>query len=1566
MAEQSKNPGAVTNSFTKGMVKDMNETFVGDGLWTHARNLVNNTHDGQTGIVGNEPANLHCVTLPYTLIGAVHLTDDQWAVFTTDDKDSEIGIFDESMCRYTTKVNDRCLAFKRSHPITGVSRRRYDCALPVYWADGLNPDRFMDLDNPPFKIKETVVNGCIIKEELKPRQLDCEKIRLAAIVKQPCLDLNKGKGAGTLANGSYQVCIAYTINQVRITDYIGLSNVQSLFDHENVNGALAITVKQIDTEFDEFELIIISTINAQTVAKRLGYYSTAQGTIYIDSINPELVSIPLNQLALRTEAVEKSDAVYSVNGYMLRVGPYSKYQFNYQQQANKITSKWLAVEYPSSYYVAGNNNVGYLRDEQYAFFIRWVYNTGERSASFHIPGRAATAAERVNVYADDAFETTDADPEQRQLWQVQNTASVDSLTSFNLGDGGQVIASGRMAYWESTELYPADRPDIWGDLCGKPIRHHKFPDVTVSSLLNHYKEEGAKIVIMGVEFSNITVPLGSDGKPISSIVGYEILRGSREGNKSIIAKGLINNLREYNIPSSSIQGLYQNFPYNELGPDMYHTSNPTIIDKKLIDLALDDLDDTQQADDVDDEDSANRTRRESKRKLKEQRNRLKKGAPDAGDVDLRDPLTLYRKNYLSFHSPDTTFTKPFLGISELKVYQELHGQAVGKFIHPFRHPKFKTVTNFSAIFSSVIATLAAIGNVLSVIAQDANITLQGTEDLPSTKKLTLTKVPNFSVEANVFGTGASIPNPVIAAYNGAIGFYNATMAIAMTFIEASSVGEQIMNIIYGMIPRRQNALQYDSHGFYNQTIPNITGNRRFKVQNSTYVGNGVQSFDTNFSINNVYRSNFVALKINRDLKDPSVVDNSRFFIGNRIPGQNISSRISGYYGALKVSVPSQYGQLESIKQIPVDSCVYSVVPDAGKKYTTDVIFGGDTYINRFTEKNTMFFFNSWLMGEPDESEINYRDYINIPYPRFWIDSVRQSFKLFTNASNFRHLDERTSSLFFVSKGYFYLFNSGVRDFFVESEVNVAYRDWEEEISKRHFDINSYQDLGSLFRSDIIKSGNYYKYDYSLSVTRLFNNYASWGTIYPRDYNPAIAETCYVYRPKRVVYSLPQEQELKKDNWRIFLPNNYKDFNGQITVVKSVNKTGALFMMYNQSPVQFTGVDQLQTDIGTKITLGDGGLFQQPLQNIVNSDESYEYGSCQNRFAVASTTHGVFWVSQNQGKVFQFAGQLNEISRNGMKWWFSRYLPSELLKVFPDYPLYDNPVSGVGVQVIYDNTYELIYICKKDYRPKFNDLILEGTRFYRMINGIKTYYDLNSEAFENASWTISYDPKTQTWLSFHDWKPSFLLPSKTHFMSVSGNGIWKHNTRCDLFCNFYGIDYPFEVEFVSSTGQMVNSVRNVEYMLEAYKFYNQCADKFHILDENFDQAMIYNSEQVSGLLELVLKDKANPLNLLTYPQVGAQSIKINYSKEENKYRFNQFWDVTKNRGEFTSAQVPMFITKPNGYEYAVNPAYIDYLKSPLERKKFRHTVNRVFLRKLKSGDVKLLLKLSNQKLLQSPR
>jgi len=374
---------------------------------------------------------------------------------------------------------------------------------------------------------------------------------------------------------------------------------------------------------------------------------------------------------------------------------------------------------------------------------------------------------------------------------------------------------------------------------------------------------------------------------------------------------------------------------------------------------------------------------------------------------------------------------------------------------------------------------------------------------------------------------------------------------------------------------------------------------------------------------------------------------------------------------------------------------------------------------------------------------------------------------------------------------------------------------------------------------------------------------------------------------------------------------------------------------------------------------------------VNADQAYEYGSCQNRNSVAGTKYGVFWVSQNQGKIYQYiGGGLNEISDSGMRWWFAKYLPSQILIKFPTYKYYDNPVVGIGVSMVYDNTNDILYITKKDYKPIIDLLYEEDTaRFYTETSGVKTYYSIgNPLAFEDASFTISYDPKTKAWISFHDWIPSFLIPGKNHFMSVKDVGIWKHNMRCDSYCNFYNVDYPWEVEFVSSTGQTVTTMRNIEYLLEAYTHFNDCRDKFHILDENFDEAVIYNSEQISGTLHLNIKPKNNPLALLNYPSVTANYIDVLFAKEENKYRINQFWDVTNDRLEFNSvnAPIPMFNTEANGYKFEINPTYINYNKSPLQRKKFRHYVNRVFLKKRVSDNTKFLFKLSNQKIQQSFR
>jgi hypothetical protein len=548
----------------------------------------------------------------------------------------------------------------------------------------------------------------------------------------------------------------------------------------------------------------------------------------------------------------------------------------------------------------------------------------------------------------------------------------------------------------------------------------------------------------------------------------------------------------------------------------------------------------------------------------------------------------------------------------------------------------------------------------------------------------------------------------------------------------------------------------------------------------------------------------------------------------------------------------------------------------------------------------------------------------------------------------------------------------------------------------------------MFRMDKLTAteGNFYIYDQSLSINRLTNRFTSFGFIQSVFYDPNVSELCYTYLPNTITYSLPTTANTAIDYWYMFLPFNRKNFIGQISSVKNFAKTGAFVTFKNESPIVFQGVDTLEMDgSGTKVIIGDGGLFAREPQNIVVADQPYMYGSSQGRLSVISTPAGMYYISQDQGKIFAYGEGLEEINQAGMKWWFDEFLPSRLLRDFPQFPYTDNAVAGISTQAIYDNANSVLYFCKKDYRLKQFD------RYGNLIKPQVTYVNTGKDSyflytpiaedgkllpavklplgdpliFEDASWTISYDPKSKFWISFHDWHPNLLMPTKESFISIVKNELWQHYYSCNDYCNFYGDQYPFEVEFPVTTGQTVTTLKSIEYILECYRRDTiNCMDQFHVLDYNFDQAVIYNSEQISGYLNLNIFPKNNITLSLDYPrlnQSNLSSFDILFSKEEQKYRVNQFWDITKDRGEFplgsgyppTGPLIPnttvllgnypqelLWITESNGYKKSINPNAVNYDKAQMQRKKFRHMVNFINLSKQDSRNTNMILKLFNTK------
>ncbi len=2045
-----------TRVFLKGMVKDPNASFQAKEAWSHARNAANNSTDGDVGVLGNEPANLECAKIPYTVIGAIHTYGDEWVIYSTDDFNSEIGLFDDSKCQYTTLVNDACLSFNKKHLIIGAAKENFDCTWQVYWDDGNNPSRTMNLTDIPYIQVQTSTPGddCIIYQDTDA--LDCEKIRLAPLMSTPCVSVSKSESGGQLRNGTYQVFVAYVVNEQKVTDYIGVSNIQSLFDHDGTAGSLRISITNLDKQFEYYELAILSNNQNNTVAKKIGIYSTEQSSVEIDYIDQSLTSIPLELIPLRSNAYERSDGMYAVNDYLIRQGPTTQFDFNYQPLANKIKAKWVVAEYPADYYQKGGNKTGLMRDEQYAFFIRWIYNTGERSSSYHIPGRAPRT-NGVNHYGSIVNETAIAGggsalSSDEMNFQVFNTATPD-VGTFNIptDDGGIIIKKGDMAYWQSTEKYPATKPEIWDDLCGKYIRHHKMPTEEVCLELRLSSQDNSKIRILGVEFYDIQPPVDNQGNLITNIVGYEILRGSREGHRSILAKGIFRNMRAYKIPDGNGDvGLYPNYPYNDLNPDIFFHDG--------------------QANDQNRTDGCDNW-------------------PQSFNdyYALGDPLSNipegYRKDYFTFHSPELMFRRPFLNAYETRLYGMVAGESEGHFIASENHPKHKLLRNGAAWIAGIIGVGYALNQVQGELTETTHgvqgLNTAGLDSAIFTATSRVAELPldalgtlagyivdglldNAKDVADLYTGGlvSSIQSDLIAkegyyktATPGTMGGGKTTtikygsndaalpsvIRTAMGFIIAQkniAIGAQeLIDLFYNLVDAESFALKYNSHGFYSDYYKLRPGSVfRTKNKSVNYIGNSFQQFE-GYKVNNLFRPLTVGLATENSLPDPQQVeDRSRFAVGGTSPlftGQaykgyrnkwlkryNIKQTrpISAVYGALKFEFENQYGQLNGIKQVQMRGCVELINESSPiQRFSSQPIFSGDTFINRYTEKTIMPIFTDFLNGEPDETPYDYLLRINIPYPRFWMDTrkfdttalAQEIITLgFADTANTAlpndsyYLDRGNSScstgiIDYLRKtdpnpswnmkyAYMYTHINGVQDFFVESEYNLAHRDWEDSDRKRHYDPYEYTDYDDLFHADNIKDGNFYKYDLSLSPSRLITQLTSFGNRQDLTYDPNVAESCFQHYPKRLIYSLQAQEESKRDFWRVFLPNNYKDFRNKVTTIKPVDRTGALIMFPHQSPALFQGVDLLRTDLGAKLIVGDGGLFARDPQNITNSDVSNEYGSSESARAVLNTPSGIFFISQAQGKVFQYGGgsRLVNIGNAGMKWWFNKYLPSTLIKQFPALEtskLSDNPVIGIGCQVIYDINDDIVYFSKKDYKVKeehvsnmsfFNDVFT-----YTSGSGVSRAVKIGDPIyFESTSWTVSYDPKAKAWISFHDWHPDLTLPSINHFLttkstvsdtpncppgynfnpstnecekagqesspatvtvtdigatveggsanckldiviamdaslstklpgnsyqvfesqktfvqeflsdsdiaagmaagniqvgftlwsrstnakdgtrafqynnqytmsntvsysdlsvfydknnifkqfagnnsmgdgtdvcagfdhavsnilnaksasqlgdrssdpdlrsivlfvtdakcnndkapdpntcgssggtiggdylqanpnsrviavyshpdnpllpinkandtppssgpqppevtcddygqnllnaitgdtgtSLSSNqfvivtngqypqnttsvvadsvssevcgsvascecppgytlvykdsngnytansgvcdnidppicrkidcncpdppfvgstttasgqcddlyqvgdpgyinydpricnyfyllktppsyevtGLWRHNSRCDLYSNYYGTDYPWEVEITENTGQNVTTLKSVEYQLESYVYKgnlsNGCADdRWHDLDFNFDESIIYNSEQVSGLLKLRLQPKEDPFGMLQYPIINNNDIEILYSKEEQKYRFNQFWDITDDRGEFSNIERSAFITQLNGYIKDLNAFNLNYAKDSLQRKKFRHYYNKVLLRRKISGDRKMLLKLVNTKL-----
>lgn len=559
-------------------------------------------------------------------------------------------------CKYTTIINAKCLNFNVANPIHKAVHRIIDqlndgkCGTEVYWTDGLNPRRFINLDDLPYK---ELVTDC---DRIKTNEVDCSLLNVEPVFTIPSVVTTETVDGGALIAGAYQFAISYVDNNGQsYTSYYSITNPVNIFEtivgldyNFPTNKSIKLVISNLDTKFEFFNLAVIKTINGVADVELVGTFditSDHREIIYTGS-NKTQINLNMDDIFDKKVNYSTANVLSVINNTLAWADLKGRKKINYQSIASRIKLQWQTIQLPYNKdqgYTNGVNSAlyrGYMRDEVYGLEFVPIIEGGIQECGFHIPGRIATCEDITSVTNDDVICKSSSCEEKDRIqyacngtevdeyvglpssncslerYKVYNTATKIGLTTDYIleEDKSCYIGPyeyGEFGYHESTALYPCNEK-VWGDLAGKPIRHHRMPDNIITHIYNKNPNPldetfehkifplGIRIDLENVRQAILQSDLTDAEK--SKIIGYKILRTDRVNNKSVVAKGLLFNMGKYTKKGQSYT--YPNYPFNDLGGDPFLTkldsvnNNNSSFDVSLLNNFESSLDSLQQQSDT--------------------------------------------------------------------------------------------------------------------------------------------------------------------------------------------------------------------------------------------------------------------------------------------------------------------------------------------------------------------------------------------------------------------------------------------------------------------------------------------------------------------------------------------------------------------------------------------------------------------------------------------------------------------------------------------------------------------------------------------------------------------------------------------------------------------------------------------------------------------------------------------------------------------------------------------------------------------------------------------------------
>lgn len=327
-------------------------------------------------------------------------------------------------------------------------------------------------------------------------------------------------------------------------------------------------------------------------------------------------------------------------------------------------------------------------------------------------------------------------------------------------------------------------------------------------------------------------------------------------------------------------------------------------------------------------------------------------------------------------------------------------------------------------------------------------------------------------------------------------------------------------------------------------------------------------------------------------------------------------------------------------------------------------------------------------------------------------------------------------------------------------------------------------------------------------------------------------------PTRIIYSEKGFQDAIRDNYRIFLQENFTDIPGDKGEIKDLFTHGGHLFAHSKNTLWLTSSNErtmIQAQDSEDIILGNGGMFPVPPREI--TDLNGGYAGTLSQWGGVTTPFGYIFPDVSRGRVYLLRGtQLEEITSG-----LSRYFRNKFNDFVSNHGTEDNPFNGNGIGGFYD---------------------IDRHRYVMQIHS------------SPESESVSYSFLTQSWASKHDYVPSAAVSinNQVYFFSPDPNGTGDLNTT-KMFVDsadpgdFEGVKHNMELEIVSNPNPLITRTYDNHIL--------------YLTDE--DGTHFFNYDDQSGTVEC--------LSTIANPELAA------IFNSERQTTGQQNIVVTKNRGNY---------------------------------------------------------------------